>query len=76
MSKHIETRKKIKNINRKVDFYSLIDECMLSDKEKQLMCMHYVEDKDFGFIADTLGYTQAGVIRMHKRILHKLESLL
>lgn len=76
MSKHIETRKKIKSINRKVDFNSLIEECMLSDKEKQLMRLHYVEDKDFNFIADTLGYTSAGVIKMHKRILNKLESLL
>ena len=35
-SEDIEARHKIRNINRKIDFYNLLDECMLSEKEKLL----------------------------------------
>ena len=45
MSKHIEIKHKIKNINRKTDFNSLLEESMLSDVEKQMMNMYYVENK-------------------------------
>ena len=76
MTEHIKTRGKLKQIPTKVEFYSLIENAMLSDKEKQLMCMYYVERKDFDFIADELGYSKAGVIKMHQRILKRIEALL
>ena len=49
---------------------------MLRDSEKAMMRMYYIEKKDLGYIADTLGYSKAGVIKMHQRILKQLESLL
>ena len=76
MSQHIEIKHKIKNINRKTDFNSLLEESMLSDVEKQMMNMYYVENKSINIIADELGYSPQGIIKMHKRILNKLESLL
>ena len=76
MSKHIEIKHKIKNINRKTDFYSLLEESMLSDLEKQIMNMFYVENKSIDYIADVLGYSPQGIKKIHKRILNKLESLL
>lgn len=76
MSKHIETKHKIKNINRKADFNNLLDESMLNDTEKQMMIKYYVENKSIDFIADELGYSSQGILKMHKRILNKLESLL
>lgn len=75
-SKNIETKHKIKNINRKIDFYNLLDECMLSEKEKQMMKMFYVENKSLDYIADQLGYSSQGISKMHSKILKKLESLL
>lgn len=76
MSKHIEIKHKVKNINRKADFYELLNESMLSETEKQMMEMYYVENKSLCYIADELGYTEQGIAKMHKRILRKLESLL
>ena len=76
MSKHIEIKHKIKNINRKTDFNSLLEESMLSDVEKQMMNMYYVENKSINIIADELCYSPQGIIKMHKRILRRLESLL
>ena len=76
MTKHIETRKKIKSISKKSTFDSLLEDSMLNDKEKQVMRMYYLEKKDFDYIADTLGYSRAGIVKMHKRILKQLESLI
>lgn len=75
-SKNIETKHKIKSINKKADFYNLLEESMLSEKEKQMMELFYVENKDLDFIADELGYSSQGISKMHSRILKKLESLL
>ncbi len=76
MTDHIKTRQKLKQIPSKIEFNSLIENAMLSSKEKQLMCMYYVERKDFDYIADTLGYSKAGVIKMHQRILKRIEALI
>lgn len=76
MTEHMKVKKKLQSIPLKADFNDLIERTMLSDKEKQMMRMYYVENKDFGYIADIMGYTQAGIAKMHKRVLHKIESLL
>lgn len=75
-SKHIEIKHKIKSINRKTDFNSLLEDSMLNETEKQMMKLYYIENKSLDFIADTLGYSPQGIAKMHKRILMKLESLL
>ena len=76
MTKHMEVKRRVKSINEKSTFNSILENSMLSEKEKTLMRMYYIDKYDFSFIADTLGYSKAGVLRMHKRILSKLESLL
>lgn len=75
-SKNIETKHKIKSINKKVDFYNLLEESMLNDKEKRMMELFYVENKEISYIADELGYSPQGISKMHSKILKKLESLL
>lgn len=76
MSKHMEIKERIKSINEKSAFTGLLDDSMLSEKEKTLMRMYYIDKNDFNFIADELGYSKAGILKMHKRILEKIESLL
>lgn len=76
MSKHIEIKHKVKNINRKTDFNNLLEESMLSDTEKQMMRKFYIENKSVDIIADELGYSPQGILKMHKRILKRIESLL
>lgn len=76
MTKHIETKKKIRHINEKATFNAILENAMLSEKEKKLMRMYYIDQHDLGYIADELGYSKIGIIKMHKRILTKIESLL
>ena len=76
MSTHLEIKHKVKQIKRRSTFNEIIEDCMLSEKEKQMLKMYYIENKTLDYIADELGYSKAGIIKMHKRSLQKLESLL
>nr|DAH84981.1 MAG TPA: RNA polymerase sigma factor [Bacteriophage sp.] len=75
MSKHMEIKHEVQK-KHKTEFYSLLDEAMLSEKERAMMEMYYAQRKDVGYIADMLGYSKAGILRMHRKVLEKIESLL
>lgn len=75
MTKHIKVKHEVQRVKR-TEFNELLEEAMLRDSEKAMMRMYYIEKKDLGYIADTLGYSKAGVIKMYQRILKQLESLL
>lgn len=75
MTKHMKVKHEVQRVKR-TEFNELLEEAMLRDSEKAMMRMYYIEKKDLGYIADTLGYSKAGVIKMHQRILKQLESLL
>lgn len=76
MTNHMETKHKIQKINKKSTFMSIIEDSMLSDVEKKMVIMYYIEKKSFDFIADEIGYSKAGVLKMHKRVLNKLSDLI
>ena len=76
MTDHVKIKRKLKQIPTKIEFNSLLDSIILSDKERHLMEMLYVEQKDFDFIADAMGYSKAGVTKMHQRILKRIEALI
>lgn len=76
MTKHIEIKHKIKSINSKTTFNEILEESMLSENEKDMMRKFYIENKSVDIIADELGYSPQGILKMHKRILKRLESLL
>ena len=76
MTDHVKTKHKIQSIGSKIQFNELLDNMILSDVEKQFMQMFYVEKKDINLIADTLGYSRQGIIKMHRRILKRVEALL
>lgn len=76
MTKHIDTKHKVKEIDTKNKFNNLIEESMLNEKEKQLMIMYYLQGKPFDYIADEMGYSLQGITKMHKRSLKKIENLL
>ena len=76
MTDHIKTKHKLQSIPTKLQFNDLLDGIMLNDNERQMMEMYYIQRKDFDYIADTLGYTKSGIIRMHKRVLKRIEALI
>lgn len=76
MTDHIRTRQKLKDICLIDTFDGLLEQCTLSDTDKQLLRLHYIQEKDFRYIGDTLGYSEATIKARHKKALRKLGSLL
>lgn len=73
---HIETRQQIKDI-ASVDRFNQIIECSTLDQvDKQIMRMHYLERQDFNFIGDTLGFSESGIKKRHRKIIKKLSRII
>ena len=76
MSTHIETRKKVKEIADISSFNDLINRTTLSDIDKQILVLHYIQEKDFRYIGDMLGFSESTIKKRHKKILVKLSKVL
>ena len=74
-SNHIKVRKSIKELE-KSDFILLLDRMMLSSNEEQIMKLYYIKHKTMLQIADELGYSEAGVVKAHQRILKKISRII
>lgn len=75
-SKHIETRNKVKDIAEIKTFNDLLDTCVLTDEDKELLRLHYLQEKDFRYIGDILGYSESTIKKRHKKALQKLNRIL
>lgn len=76
MTEHIVTHKKLKDIPTLTSFNELLELSTLSPIDKQILRMHYLDDKNFAYIADSLGYAEITVITRHKKALQKLKKIL
>ena len=76
MSEHIETRRKLKGIADISSFNSLINSATLSTTDRQILVLHYLDEKDFSYIGDMLGYSESTIKRRHKKALIKISKLL
>lgn len=76
MSSHIETRNKIKEIPKVSTLMELLDSCTLTEEDKTIIKMHYVQGKNLAYIGDILGYSESTIKKKHKRILNKLSKIL
>jgi RNA polymerase sigma factor (sigma-70 family) len=75
MSKHIETRRKVKEIADISSFTALINQTTLSDTDKQILVLHYIDEKDFRYIGDMLGFSEATIKRRHIKALKKISKI-
>ena len=75
-SEHINVRRKIKEIPSITSFNDLLERSTLSDEDKELLRLHYLEDKDFRFIGDSLGYSESTIKYRHKKALKKLSKII
>lgn len=67
-----ETRKKLREITSVKDFENLLEQTMLSEEEKQILRMHYKEEKSLLYIADMLGMSETTIKKKHRKILMKI----
>lgn len=75
-SQHIEAKHKLKSIYDVKTFEDLLDSCVLTEEDKTIIKLHYLKGKDFGFIADDLGFAESTIKRRHRKILSKLNKML
>lgn len=75
-SEHIETRKKIEDIPSVSTFDNLLDSSTLSEEDKHIMRLHYIEDRDFSYIGEELGYSESWLKKRHRKMLKKLRKLI
>lgn len=75
MSVHIDTRNRLKDTAGLDVFDNLLDRSTLSDTDKTILRLHYLKEKDFRFIADTLGFAESTVKKRHLKALDKLMKL-
>ena len=76
MSEHIDNRRKLQGIASISTFQDILKQTILSEEEKHLIVLHYLENKDFRYIADMLGYSETTIKRKHKKALNKISKIL
>jgi RNA polymerase sigma factor (sigma-70 family) len=76
MTEHVATRRKLKEIPRIATFQQILDESTLTDLEKEIITLHYLEDKDYRYIGDKLGFSETTVKRKHQKALKKISKIL
>lgn len=73
---HIETKHKLKEIPLVDEFERILDACTLSEINKQILRMYYIQEKDFGYIADELGFSIDTVKQRHRKALKKISNVI
>lgn len=73
---HMETKRKVKKITVKTQFEEMLQDAMLSEEEKQIMRLYYIEKRGFSQIAGDLGLSESCVIKKHRKILTVIASLI
>lgn len=76
MSTHVETKHKLKEIPKISTLVELLDSCTLTDEDKTIIKLHYIQGKTLAYIGDMLGYSESTIKKKHKRILNKLSKIL
>lgn len=75
-SEHIKTKQKLKEIDKISDFEDLLKISVLTDEEKDILRMIYLKGHNIGFIADTLGSSEATIYKKHIKALKKIKKLI
>lgn len=69
-------QKALKEIAEIDVFEKILSSSTLSELDKSIFRLHYLEDKDFTYIADELGYSESGIRKRHWKALKKLRKIL
>lgn len=72
---NLSTRKKIRQVGSFTTLQELLENSTLSELDKEIVVLHYVQEKNFAYIGDELGYSESGIKKRHQKILNKLSQL-
>ena len=72
----VSVQRALKDIAEVDIFEKILNSSTLSELDKTIFRLHYLEEKDFGFIADELGYSESGIRKRHGKAIRKLSKIL
>ena len=75
-SDHVQRRHTVESVLRREDLLKAIDEANLEEIDSEILRMHYVQHKPWGYIADVKGYSVRQIVRRHKTALVKIVAIL
>lgn len=70
------TRKYLTEIPEKKCYLELMDKAKLTPTERTVCDMKYLQEKDFCFIGDSLGFSEDWTKRIHRAALQKLSQII
>lgn len=70
-----KARKGLRNIETIQDFEEVLSTIMLSEEEKEILRLHYRDNKTLAYIADAIGMSEANVKKIHRKMLLKISKL-
>lgn len=74
MTEHILTKKRlIKEARTKRQLCALVEEALLTPREREIVVMIYIQHKPLDVIADALGYAESTVRLKHRQALRKIK---
>lgn len=74
MTEHINLKHRIEKM-RKSEIRALLDNVVLSEEERKVIEMIYLERKSLGYIADVTGYSESGIKKIHSRVIKRMDNL-
>ena len=69
-------QKALRNVAEITVFEDILNSSTLSDLDKQIFRMHYLQEHDFAYIADELGYSESGIRKRHGKAIKKLSKII
>ena len=69
---HMEIRKRLRSITSVAEFEKLLNSRMITDTDKKILKMYYIEGKPLAYIGDILGYSESYIKKRHCFILRRL----
>lgn len=75
-SDHVERRHAAETVPRREDLLKAIEQANIEDIDREILIMHYVHKKPWGYIADVKGYSTRQIVRRHKVALVKIVAIL
>jgi DNA-directed RNA polymerase specialized sigma24 family protein len=77
MTDHILTKKLLKEkAKTKRQLRTLLDEALLTAREREIVEMIYLQHKSLDVIADVLGYAESTVRLKHRQALQKIKYVM
>ena len=75
-AKLLEARRKLEDIPSKAEYCIIVNRAKLTDVERQVVDMKYLNGKSLIFIGEEIGYSENTVKKLHHRALRKLAKLI